>query len=126
MTTLIVSLAAALGSEVYAGRGNPVAVLCDIVCNKDTGKITYFILCPRTADTEEDGPEEYFAIHHSYFYFEEESESLTYSAKLGNNEHSFFLDLPDQYDEVDVRDLNDFNRFLSGHSGVAGHRSDND
>ena len=126
MTTLIVSLAAALGSEVLAGRGNPVAVLCDVVCNKDTGKITYFVLCPRTTEAEEDGPEEYFAVHHSYFYFDEDSDSLTYSPKLGNNEHSFFLDLPVQYDEVEVKDLNEFNRFLSSQSSAAGHRTDND
>lgn len=126
MTNLVVSLSTILGSEVFAGKGQPVAVVCDVICNKDTGKITYFIVCPQSV-TEGSLPPDYYAIHHSFFYLEgEEQQLLTFNAKLGNDEHSFFLDLPPQYDESEVQDLADFNRYINLHSAAAGHRSDYD
>ncbi len=125
MITLIVSLSATLGSEVITGKDGVIAVIYDVVCNKDTGKLTYFILCPQSLEDREDAPAEYFAIHHSYFYFEGDNQTVTYNPKLGNDEHNFFLDLPQQYDEMEVQDLADFNRYVSAHSTAAGHRSDN-
>ncbi|WP_157976227.1 hypothetical protein [Lewinella sp. IMCC34191] len=125
MNTLIVSLSATLGSEVFAGRGNPVAILFDVICNKDTGKITYFIVCPHGQEKEA-VPNEYYGIHHSYFYFDDDDEILTFNAKLGNDEHSFYMDLPSHYDEMDVKDLTSFNRFLNTNDTTAGHRSDNE
>ncbi|PPK87557.1 hypothetical protein CLV84_0500 [Neolewinella xylanilytica] len=127
MTTLIVSLSATLGSEVFIGKGNPIAVVYDVICNKDTGKITYFILCPLAAEEKgEPAIEDYYAVHHSYFYFDDEDEVLNFSGKLGNDEHSFFLDLPQQYDDSEVKDLAEFNRLVIINSAAAGHRSDND
>lgn len=124
MTHLIVSLSATLGSEVYVGK-SVIAVVYDIVCNKDTGKITYFVLCPQTGEEGEAVPE-YFAIHHSYFYFDGADQVLTYSPKLGNDDYGYFVDLPPQYDLAEVKDLTEFNRYVSAQSNVAGHRSDND
>ncbi|NJB87462.1 sporulation protein YlmC with PRC-barrel domain [Lewinella marina] len=123
---VIFSLSALLGTEVYSTKGKVIAVLCDVVCNKDTGKITYLILCPGSAEEQTGEPADYFAIHHSFFYLGGPEESLTYSPKLGNDEHSFFLDLPEQYGDTDVKDITDFNSYLYTHTTVAGHRSDND
>ncbi|MGB3800716.1 MAG: hypothetical protein WA952_12950, partial [Lewinella sp.] len=111
--------------EIYAGRGNPIAVLYDVICNKDTGKITYFILCPHGGESQA-ATNDYYGIHHSYFYFDGDEETLTFNAKLGNDEQSFYMDLPPQYDELEVKDLADFNRFLNINAATAGHRSDND
>lgn len=124
MTHLIVSLSATLGAEVYVGK-SVVAVVYDIVCNKDTGKITYFILCPQSGEDEDPAPE-YFAVHHSYFYFDGEDQVLTFSPKLGNDDYGYFVDLPPQYDLAEVKELIEFNRYVSAQSTAAGHRSDND
>ena len=102
-----------------------VAIVYDIVCNKDTGKITYFVLCPQHGDQGEPAAE-YFAVHHSYLYFDGEDQLLTYNAKLGNDDYGYFVDLPSQYDLAEVNDLTDFNRYLSALSSAAGHRSDYD
>lgn len=130
MTSHIFSLSAILGSEVITGRNSPVAVINDVICNKDTGKITYIILLPLEGDSKEEQEDaiemDCFAVHHSFFYFGEESDKLHYNAKLGNDDHSFFLDLPDHYDEGEVQDMADFNRYIGSHSSAAGHRSDNE
>lgn len=124
MTHLIVSLSATLGAEVFAGK-SVVAVVYDIVCNKDTGKITYFVLCPQTGEKDQSAPE-YFAVHHSYLYFDGDEQLLTFSPKLGNDDYGYFIDLPPQYDLADVKDITEFNRYLSARSSKAGHRSDYD
>lgn len=126
MNQVIFSLAALLGSEVYSTKGNPIAILCDVVCNKDTGKITYFILCTPGPAEEQEENTDYFAVHHSFFYLSGPEDTLTYSPKLGNDEHCFFLDLPDEYEDTDVQDIADFNTYLYTSTSTAGHRSDND
>ncbi|THH39312.1 PRC-barrel domain-containing protein [Neolewinella litorea] len=126
MNNVIFSLSTLLGTEVYSTKGMAIALLCDVVCNKDTGKITYFILCTGMQQEPESDPPEYFAVHHSFFYLSGEDEILTYSPKLGNDEHCFFLDLPEEYEDTEVQDIADFNSYLYTTASIAGHRSDND
>ena len=125
MHNLIFSLSAVLGKKVRSTKGATVATLVDLVCNKDTGRLTYFILVAE----EESGPGQEavtFAIHHSYFYFPEGEQHIVFSHKLGNEDQSFFLELPDLYESVEVGALTDFTSYLHRSGGVAGHRSDND
>ncbi|MCP9234536.1 PRC-barrel domain-containing protein [Lewinella sp. JB7] len=124
METPIFSLSSVIGSEVRSAVGVDVAVLEDIVCNKDNGKITYFILSPLGKEEDDDMP--LFAVHHSFFYFDSVADTLVFSAKIGKDDHSFFLDLPPHYNDSEVEDVASFNRYLASHSSVAGHRSDND
>ncbi|MBB4079052.1 sporulation protein YlmC with PRC-barrel domain [Lewinella aquimaris] len=125
MENPIFSLSAIIGSEIKSTAGTDIAILEDIICNKDNGKITYLILSPhgKEASSEETL---LFAVHHSFFYFDTAVESLTFNAKIGKADHSFFLDLPGQYGDTEVEDVSSFSRYLSTYSAVAGHRSDND
>ncbi|WP_116127642.1 PRC-barrel domain-containing protein [Lewinella sp. IMCC34183] len=128
MNNLIFSLSSVLGVPVYSTKGVAIAVVYDLVCNKDTGRITYFILCsdaPRPDNAPADL--EYFAIHHSYLYFAGgERRQLTFSPKLGNEEQSYFIELPEQYEDIEVQTLTDFSAYLYLNTHTAGHRSDND
>lgn len=125
MQNLIFSLSSVLGKEVRSTKGTRVATLVDLICNKDTGRLTYLVLSAE-GGSESDQKPATFAVHHSYFYFPDGEEHLVFSHKLGNEDQSFFLELPDCYGETEVGALMDFTDHLQRNTGVAGHRSDND
>ncbi len=126
MNNLILSLTSVLGSRVYSTRGVPVATLSDVLCNKDTGRITHFILSTDEGPGEPALESGFYAVHHSYFYFASGENVLTFSSKLGNEDQGYFLELPERYDHEEVGTLADFNTYLYHNANVAGHRSDND
>ena len=113
-----------MGADVYSSKGNSVGILEDVIWNKDSGKVTYLIVSPQYSEQAETPV--YFAIHHSFFYFDGPDELLTFNSKIGKDDHSFFLDLPSHYEDTDMQDLTAFNRYLITYSAVATHRSDNE
>ena len=128
MSGPIFSLARVIGSEVHSTKGGVVAVVTDVIWNQDTARVTYLVISPDRVLAPEvtREPPATFAIHPSYFYFDGEDDRLVFSGKIGKDNHSFFLDLPERYDEIDVEDLNGFKLYLGRNTAVATHRSDNE
>ena len=124
----IFSLAAVIGVQVYGTKGSPLAIVTDLIWNQDSGKVTYLIVSPDAIHSPEltREPPSSFAIHPSYFYFDGDDDQLIFNPKIGKDDHSFFLDLPEQYDELDMQDLNEFKLYLARNTAVATHRSDNE
>ncbi len=123
MNNPIFSLSAIMGADVLSNKGDSIGILEDVIWNKDSGKVTYLIVSPQ--EPNEAHCPVYFAIHHSFFYFDGPDELLTFNPKIGKDDHSFFLDLPTHYEDTDMQDLTGFNRYLLTYSAVATHRSDN-
>lgn len=126
MNNLIFSLAATLAAPVYSTRGQEIGRLADVICNKDTGRVTYFLVSVDPPDANINSRAPRYAVHHSYFYFAQGERQLTYSPKLGNEEQYFFVELPADYDGDDVQTITEFNAYLLVHANVGGHRTDND
>ena len=129
MSGPIFSLATVIGAQVYSTKGIILATVTDVIWNKDTARVTYLIISPFQPSAAElsVAASTAFAIHPSYFYFDGEDDRLVFSSKIGKDTHSsFFLDLPERYDEADIEDLNDFKLYLVRNTAVATHRSDNE
>jgi sporulation protein YlmC with PRC-barrel domain len=123
MHHLIFSISALLGTEVVTANSMDIGKLEDVICNKDTGKITYLII---SAGKHHGDDDRMYAIHHSYFYLNGDDEQLIFDQKIGKENHAFFLDLPDHYDDATVLDYSSFARNVLPMLSIAGHRSDND
>jgi len=119
MHHLIFSVSRLLHCELHTPEGLNIGTLQDIICNKDSGKITYLII-------ETTSPDHLFAIHHSYFYLGEEEDELIFDQKIGREDHSIYLDLPRNYVSKIVLKYRDFLQLILPNLAVAGHRSDNE
>jgi len=119
MHHLIFSISSLLNRELQTPEGLNVGVLHDIICNKDSGKITYLILKTHS-------PERLFALHHSFFYLGEEEDEIIFDQKIGREDHVFYLDLPKNYAKTIVLKYNDFLHMVLPDLTAAGHRSDNE
>lgn len=123
MHHLIFSASALLGTDIVSPEGAKLGALEDIICNKDTGKITYLIV---SAGRNLGFRNKLYALHHSFFYLNGDDEVLIFDTKIGKDDHNFYLDLPDHYDDATVHDFSDFSKEILLNLSVAGHRSDNE
>lgn len=119
MHHLIFSVSSLLNCDLHTPEGVSVGTLHDVICNKDSGKITYLIVETTT-------PSYLFALHHSYFYLGEEEDEIIFDQKLGRDDHIIYLDLPRQYASTTVLKYRDFIQLVLPNLAVAGHRSDNE
>ncbi len=123
MHHLIFSISALLGTDIVLKDGITVGTLEDVICNKDSGRITYLMISAGPY-VGRDG--ELYALHHSYFYLNGDDEVLIFDPNTGTDDASFYIDLPDHYDEATVHDFTRFSSVVLTHLTSASHRSDND
>ncbi|SEQ76266.1 PRC-barrel domain-containing protein [Neolewinella agarilytica] len=119
MHNLIFSVSSLLHCELYTPEGLNIGTLHDVVCNKDSGKITYLIV-------ETCSPDHLFAIHHSFFYLGQEEDEIIFDQRIGRENHAIYLDLPGHYASKTVLKYRDFLQLILPNLAVAGHRSDNE
>jgi sporulation protein YlmC with PRC-barrel domain len=119
MHHLIFSVSSLLHCELHTPEGLSIGILNDIICNKDSGKITYLIV-------ETSSPDHLFAIHHSYFYLGQEEDEIIFDQRIGREDHAIYLDLPSSYASKIVLKYKDFLRLILPNLAIAGHRSDNE
>ena len=123
MHHLIFSISALLGTDIVMKDGVTVGTLEDVICNKDSGRITFLMI---SAGPYVGRESELYALHHSYFYLNGDDEVLIFDPKGGTNDASFFIDLPDHYDDATVHDFARFSSIILPYLTTASHRSDND
>lgn len=123
MHHLIFSISALLGTEIVLKDGVTVGTLKDVICNKDSGRITYLMI---SADPNTGQSRELYALHHSYFYLNGDDEVLIFDPNTGTDDASFYIDLPDHYDDATVHDFTHFSSVVLPRLTSASHRSDND
>jgi sporulation protein YlmC with PRC-barrel domain len=119
MQHVLFSLSALLGTRIITPQGLPVGDIQDVVCNKDSGKMTYLILKAGKKD-------QFYAIHHSFFYMQGKDTRLIFDQKAGKEHNPLYLELPSLYQSQSVLSYWSFCRDILVQFEFTGHRSDND
>lgn len=122
MHHLIFSTSALLGTDVVTTGNMSVGTLEDVICNKDSGKLTYLIV---NAGAYLGGENQLYAIHHSFFYLNGDDEALILDPQRGQSDPAA-LNLPDHYDDATVLGYADFVTNVLNQLQLTGHRSDYD
>ncbi len=123
MHHLLFSISAVLGADIVSEDYVSLGTLEDVICNKNSGEITFLIISAGGYLGLED---RLYAIHHSHFYLNGDDEVLILDAKTRGEDIDRLPPLPEHYEQVQVLPAARFFHLLDRMANQPGHRSDTD
>lgn len=124
MAQLFFSLSALLKSELVLEDGTSIGSLLDVIADKETGALTFFLV--EATEYQQTEGRQLYAIHHSFFKLLSNDSELVFSPSFGEEGKKLAkASVPEYYQSSRIGDYKQFQSEILKDLTGAGHRSDN-